>query len=888
MSISKIDSKKVLLVDGSSLAFRMFFALERTGLTAPDGRPSWAVFGFLKALLEVIIKEKPSIILTAFDASGGTFRSEKFDFYKANRPDQMPEALAQQWPEIQRALRLIGLPVFEMKNWEADDILGTFSHQASQSGLEVLILSGDRDIFQLVSDKISALYPTNTGIQVFKTDDVQQKMGVRPDQIVDFKALSGDTSDNIAGVSGIGEKTAQKLLEKFDTLDNIYSNLGQVDSKSVRDKLEKDRQSAFDSQFLAKIRLDCPVDFDWAKNIEQHELQTDTEGLKKFVSDYKLNSLEKLLPAVFDVLGQNKDILENRVTVPKIDQSQHKITHELQNTVELTELQKVLIDLDSAQEIAVHIDFSDSVFELAFWKNKDTMIVLDYNFRGQIGFGWLEQIFIQINKFKKVYTHDYKELSRFLLQQKLVPFTALDVVLGAYLENSAQKFDWSDLVQTYLSDLDSVENLNQTLQTLILGQKIWDVSPEKIRELWTTQESPLAVVLAKMQNNGIYLDKAQLTLISAEMLAGMADLEIKIWEELGEQVNLNSTKQLGPILVKKGFKLGKTKGGSLSTDRSTLDKLLLVDNTDLIKNIIEHRTLAKLQSTYTENLISFIDSDDQRLHGEFKQTVAATGRLSSINPNLQNIPIKNADYGKLIRSCFAAETGNVILSADYSQIELRFLAHFSEDPVLIETFRLGQDVHSRTAAEIFEIPIEQINSAQRRLGKTLNFALVYQQGAFATAEMLDISQKQATEFIQKYFEKFPRVKPFVEEVLENARQNGFVETFWGRRRYFKNLKSSQVMLRKMEERAAFNAVLQGSNADLIKFAMLRIQSKLDTEFKTGKLILQVHDELLLETAVEDLEEVQKMVIVEMELDQPLRVPVLVEAGHGANWALSKG
>ncbi len=894
------SNKKVLLIDGSSLAFRMYFALERTSLTAPDGRPSWAIFGFLKALMEVIIKEKPTVIITAFDAKGKTFREEKFDYYKANRPTEMPEDLALQWPEIIKALKLIGMPVIEYAGLEADDIVGTLSNIATTSNWETLILSGDRDTFQLVNKSVQVLYPGQKGLDKYDTEGVKTKMGVYPDQIIDYKALAGDSSDNISGIKGIGDKTAVNLLNEFKTLDQIYKNLDNI-KPAVKLKLETGKQDAMDSKYLAEIKLDCKeVEFDFTK--EDHRPKPDSVGLKKFVDEYKLTSLQKMLPHVLEVLGSEKlDLFEEEkmAEVDLIENKKQSFEVKIIPTEEKKVVEKALLGISKSSLLGVYLSFQDKeLFSIGIsYEHEDKQIGLEFNLSQGLEIGLSEQELIELianflaTHRQTIYWWDIKQAYKILSKYNLkLEGTNLDVLLGSYIENSTQKLDLKTLVETKLGITDFKPQAGfESVYVLLLGKNLESNLVKSLHKLWLEIENPLAMVLAKMELNGVYLDQKQLESISKELADYIQKYEKEIKTELGNpEINIASTQQLGQALAAKGYKLGKTSGGGVSTDRGTLDKLLLGDESGLIAKIIEHRTLSKLKSTYTDTLVKMIDPKDKRLHGEFNQTIAATGRLSSANPNMQNIPIKNAQYGKLIRSCFASEVGNTLIAADYSQIELRFLAHFSKDPVLLESFEKGQDVHARTAAELFEIPLDSVTGEQRRLGKTLNFALVYQQGAYATAQMLGISNKEGVEFMKKYFQKLPRVKPYVDEVLEKAKQDGFVETFWGRRRYFKNLNSPAVMLRKIDERAAFNAVLQGSNADLIKIAMINLQNRFEKEKLEAKIILQVHDELVVEVKESLAEKVKKIMLQEMVLDQPLIVPIVVEAGIGKNWAECKG
>jgi len=488
----------------------------------------------------------------------------------------------------------------------------------------------------------------------------------------------------------------------------------------------------------------------------------------------------------------------------------------------------------------------------------------------------------------------------------ILPIQSLDLMIASYVENSSVPGDLGSQAKLNLNqdlgalrvpnvsndifgdqmDTKSRGQLAKRMEVMLqLGSDYLDHLPPQLRSLWLDIENPIAVILAKMELGGVHLDRNKLQEVSTELINKAQVLETQIKQTLeSPDVNLNSPQQLGVALTKIGFDLSKstTKGGKVSVDKEVLDSLAVKDTTGIINQISEYRTLTKLSSTYTVNFLAQLDSTS-RLHGEYDQVKVATGRLSSSNPNLQNIPIRNPEYGPLIRSCFTAKEGYVLVGADYSQFELRILAHFSGDPKLIEAFGLNQDIHARTASEIFVVPIEEVTKEQRRVGKTLNFALVYQQGVFATANQLGIDQKEAKTFIETYFVTFARVKPFVEEVLTFAKANNYVVTYLGRRRFFQNLDSPTVIIRKAEERAAFNAVLQGSNADLIKKAMIRIDHEIASNGLDAHLVLQVHDELVLEVRADQAEQVRQIVVAAMEDGQPLQVPIVVDSGIGANW-----
>ena len=502
------------------------------------------------------------------------------------------------------------------------------------------------------------------------------------------------------------------------------------------------------------------------------------------------------------------------------------------------------------------------------------------------------------------FVYDLKAFSKELSVLGInLPAKIYDILLGCYVKNSNDKNDFESIVESEL-EIDFTErsegndlNFEQTTNTFLLqkakfslqlGEKYLQEIKEPQLNLWKNIESPLAPILGQMEAVGVYIDNQKLKEISLELKTKSLEYEGKILEKLNDpSLNINSTKQLPESLIKAGFDLKKASSkGKISTDKETLDNLKKDDPTGVISDILQYRTVSKLFSTFTESFLSQLDTNS-RIHGIYSQAQVPTGRLSSNSPNLQNIPIKNPIYGPMIRSTFSSPEGFILVGADYSQFELRLLAHFSKDPVLLETFELNQDTHARTAAEIFEVPIEQVTLSQRRVGKTLNFALIYQQGPYATSIQLGIEQKEAKSYIEKYFTRFSKVKPYIEETIENARKNGYVQTLYGRRRYFKNLNSKMAIIRKADERAAFNALLQGSNADIIKIAMVNIHRRLEKESLPAKIILQVHDELVLECGQKYADTVKEILITEMQINQPLLVPIEVNAGSGKNWNLLK-
>jgi DNA polymerase I len=850
-----MSKKKLLLVDGSNLLFRSYFAFQRSGLTTSDGRPSSAVFGFVRLLIDAITKEMPEEVFVAWDPKGGTFRDKEFEYYKANRPDEMPEDLLVQLPEVFRVIDYFGIKQKFMEGFEADDLIGTLAVKAQKKNWKVLVYSGDRDLFQLVNEDINCLYPSRKGgLELYGEKEVVVKMGVTPSQIIDYKGLAGDTSDNIKGVPGVGEKTAQKLLAEYGTFDGVFENKDKITPAGLQKKIIENEQLARDSYYLATVKTDVDIDLDLDT---LHPFDVDEKNLNEFITEYGLKSLQKTLPLLLQKYGQKVEIKP-----PEIKLQVPKKSKKLWNG-EINELIGVS---------RVGIGFGDDTW-LGFVK-------AGVEYYGKI---------VDLEKFCSEYhgevvVYDVKTLKK---QYKYLPDTVIDTMLGIYIWNSSVKNNVIDLLDEIgYADENKIEYSG--LQMLWVADYLTSEMDKSRQDLWIKLETQVALVLSDMEQNGVYIDKKKLSELNETLEKKKLEYTKLIQSQLGrEDFNINSTQQLAAVLDEAGFKLGKkNKNGSFSTKADILEKLAETDETGLINNILEYRTITKLHSSFTDTFLQALDGES-RLHTEYGQTVVATGRLSSKNPNLQNIPIRHDEYGPLIRSCFAAQEDRVVVAADYSQIELRCLAHVSKDEILIDAFKKDQDIHSRTAAEVFGLDIEKVDKNMRRLGKTLNFALVYQQGAFATARQLGITTAEAKEFTEKYFNKFPKVKPLIEKTLENAREIGYVETIWKRRRYFNNLQSGNALLRSGEERAAFNAVLQGSGADIVKFAMIRIQRKLRELKIDALMVMQVHDELVFEVGKKDVDKLVEMIQGEMQLGQPLLVPLKIDIGVGENWSECK-
>lgn len=898
------------------------------------GIPTWATYGFLKALFDLLDKTKPKAIAAAYDCKEPTFRHKAYEEYKANRPEEMPEELSTQWPYIREGLESFEIPIYELPGYEADDVIGTLAKKASASGQNVLILTGDRDAFQLINDKIKVLVPSKGELKEYGRQEVFDYWGIWPEQVIDFKSLCGDSSDNIPGVEGIGEKTAAKLLAEYGTLDNIFKNVTKVEQKGLQEKIIKGEKSALLSKKLATIHTSVPIDI----NLKDTHLNIpDTNKLTRFLQKLEFNSFVKRLPNVLAPFNEGKpfEIKDQGSQQLKLEDPIEKLkTPSLKTNITDTEedLDKFINELSNKNYICIDLETNsiDSMtceivgISLAcFKKEKPDLeksedisacyIPIGHNSGKQLK---SEQVLKELKpilenpkklKIAQNCKFEYEILKRYGID---LNENIYDTMLASYVSNPDEKHGLKDQTARILGfrmtkideligsgkkqlsmadiDIDRVAPYAIADATFTLElAKYYKANLEKsLTSVLEGIENPLIPVLANMELDGVRIDTKFLKELSNEITKKACELEEKIFKAAGEPFNINSPQQLGKILFDK-LKLeheGKiTKTGQYSTDARTLEALAHHDKTKIVENILEYRQLTKLISTYTDSLPEQIDKKTGNIHCDFNQTITTTGRLSSSNPNLQNIPIRS-ELGRKIRKAFVSSFDHgLILSADYSQIELRILAHMSEDPVLIKAFKAGEDIHKRTAMEIYDVSEDKVTPEARSHGKTLNFALIYQQGAFATARQLAISQKEAQDFIDKYFQTFKKVKPFFENLLKHAKKKSYVETMYGRRRYFKNLNVKNKALQREDERAACNAPLQGTAADIMKLAMIKVYKELKEKEYKSKLILQVHDELVLDVYPEEKEKIEKVVKEAMELNQPLKVPLVVNMSWGKDW-----
>lgn len=937
------NSKTLILIDGHALAYRSFFALERTGMKTKSGQPTWAVYGFFTALFDLLKKVRPDAMAVSFDMGRKTFRTEVFEEYKANR-ESMPDSLRSQMNFLHEGLNAMDIPIYQLENYEADDIIGTIATQAKALGHKTFILTGDRDSFQLIDKEgyIKVLIPSKGELKEYDWEQVFERMGVYPNQIVDFKALSGDSSDNIPGIKGIGEKTACKLLNEYQTLENILQNIEKIKGASLQKKLTEGVEIAQKSQFLAKIDIKSPINFDF----EQSKLSAlDTHKIGDFFQKMEFLSLMRQIPKLqlhFKIQDEIKEKLPNlqqkdaqlslfneiENSIPKIPEFNYKIIQNQQDFEEfLNKLSKInLFALDTettspepqnAKLVGLSISFDNNfIFENGGFNSKNDThnpenyyIPLSHTEGEQLELSYvlktLKPIFENKNTAKILQNakFDINILKNYDIDLKNI---AMDTMLASYITDPARKhglkqqaFSLLGLTMSPIEELigkgknaitmDKVEIKKagqyaamDSFATLELCKFYAKNLDDSLKKLLYDIELPLVDVLADMERTGVNLDTAYLKQISEETKTQIDTLEEKIYKEAGETFNVNSPKQVGDILFEKMMlPAGKKTKTGYSTSSDVLENL--AKDYEIARLILEQRHLSKIKSTYMDALPLLVCKDN-RIHTSFNQAITTTGRLSSSNPNLQNIPIRT-ELGNRIRAAFTpANEDYIILSADYSQIELRLLAHFSGDEALRKAFLDGMDIHTATAASVFGVDIKDVTKEMRYKAKAVNFGIIYGQTSYGLSTAINITPAEAKTFIDKYFETYPQIKQYIDNSIKIAHQQGFIETMYKRRRYLKEeLASSNRMVREFAERAAMNAPLQGTAADLIKLAMIELHSKLKKEKLKSKMIIQVHDELVLEVAKDELEQIKKLVQEAMELGQPLSVPLDIDIQTGKSW-----
>ena len=851
--------KKVLLIDGNNILHRAYHGLPL--LKTSDGRYTNAVFGFLKMLHKMESDEKADYIAICFDKGKNTFRHRKFADYKAQRKPADPE-LAEQFPLIREVLGLNGYLCLESDEYEADDILGTLAKKAASEGMDAVIFSGDKDLLQVLGDHITVVSGKKqlTDFMVNTEDTFREKYGIAPIRLIDLKGLMGDTSDNIPGVRGVGEKTALKYLTAYESLENFYDHIDDLPKNKTREKLEEDRDNAFLSKELATICTEVPLDITWNDMIPREK---DYDKLMSLYRDLEFKGMLKELEE-----EKPKDLFSDNLFDLAVQERPFDIS--VENTTEF---------LKSADKVSVLLD-GDNVY---FATEDRQCISLNLNHH-------LDEIqTILSDSGISKYCADLKGIYHFCLRNGLeINHIADALEILAYLDDSdLSSYQPGQLSFRYLKHDTYLFDDERVYAETALIFDLCDMLRSRLTEkgcldLYLDVELPLVRVLADMEYQGIRVECSALNEMSESLGKQIDKVADRIYEYAGEKFNLNSTQQMATILFEKlDLPKGKKTKRGYSTNTEVLEGLK--DIHPIAGEILNYRMLSKLKSTYTDAIGKLISPETGHIHTKFLQTVTTTGRLSSADPNLQNIPVRVEEGRKIRKAFFASDDEHILLAADYSQIELRLLAHFSADPVLIDSFVTQEDIHRRTAGEIFGVPLEDVTSDMRRAAKTVNFGIIYGMSSYSLGNDLGVTRKTAQDYIDHYFARYPNVKNYLDQTILDAREKGYAVTLMGRRRFLPDISSKNFNLRSFAERTAMNTPLQGSAADIIKLAMVKLFDALNEKQLKSKLILQVHDELIIDCLKSELDEVKALLKDIMEHCVSLRVPLTVDMKAGENW-----
>ena len=901
-------SKTLILIDGHALAFRQFFALERTGMKNSDNQPTWAVYGFFKAIFDLLSKIQPDSIAVTFDVSHHTFRTEMYEEYKANR-ESMPDALHTQLELICQGLQAFDIPIYTRPGFEADDLIGTISARAKELGHKTLILTGDQDSFQLVDEEgfIKVLIPSKGELMEYNWNRVYDKLGVYPNQVIDYKGLRGDTSDNIPGIKGIGEKTAQKLLAEYGTLDNVLEHCEEITQNSLREKLVNGKEIAKLSQKLATIIRDVDIDFDFDKaEVVLPDINKVSEFLRGMQFYSFIKNINKIL-ASFNSSGVNTaeakteiPILEQKVSVQEETGQLGLFTQAIKETVADIDFKCKILNAEDEVNNLVS-DIKTKRFAINTYSDKSEIFGFSISTGNDDNYfvpaKYIEKIkpLLEDEAVKKVF-YDAKR-NYYILKENGITLSGIDydVLLASYVKDpnrshliESQSLDFINHIMPEKKEVTKellASGCNYACEEAYAIYNLAEYWRENLSEaekkLVNDIEIPLTTVLAKMEYTGVAIDTGYLKSLSDYMTEKLAELEDFIYQLAGGPFNINSPKQVAEVLFDR---LGiKSKKRKRSTSAEILEEL--ANEYEICDFILQHRKFSKLRSTYTDSLPTLISKRDGRIHTTYNQATTVTGRLSSSNPNLQNIPIRSEE-GNKIRNAFCPQDREnyLMLSADYSQIELRLLAHVADDEHLIEAFTNNIDVHTLTASKVFGVPIEEVTKDMRRKAKAVNFGIVYGQSKYGLAKSLNISNDEAGDFIEKYFQAYPKISQYMTDKIDFVHENGYVETLYGRRRYLgAELASANYQIREFAERAAINQPLQGTAADLIKMAMIEVDKKLSEKNMKSKMVMQVHDELVFEAEKTELEDLKELVLECMELGQPFKVPLDVDINYGESW-----
>lgn len=876
-------NKTLVIIDGNSIINRAFYALPE--MSNKEGLKTNAIYGFTNMLLKIIDTYNPTHISVAFDRKAPTFRHIEFKEYKAGRK-KMPDELREQFEPLKDLLDKFNIHRLEIDGYEADDIIGTVSKIAEDNGFKVYIVTGDKDAIQLASNKTTTLI-TKKGVgevEEYDYDSVIEKYEMTPTQFIDLKGLMGDKSDNIPGVPGIGEKTGIKLIKEFSSIEGIFDNIDSIKG-STKKKLEENKELAIMSKKLATIIRDVPVEF----NLE--ELEYGNYNTKDILDVFKYLGFTSLIPRIGS-LDESEDIVnEANVEISKledIDEFINKVKENNELIIKTVTREGNILD-KRIKYIFLSVDGKK-----IYYVEENSIHKLEYIFTSN-----------EIKKLGYNLKDDYISLKPYGIKLENIYF---DITIAEYLIDSmsSTSYECSAIAMKYLTkkvktkeellgkgvkakkyqDLSFEELSSHISQIIDTVKSVMPIMEENLKEsnmdgLLYHVEMPLVEVLADMEYEGVKVDKEKLNELGSQFKEIIKKLESEIYKISGEEFNINSPKQLGVILFEKlGLPVIKKTKTGYSTNAEVLDKLK--DQSPIIDKIIEYRQIVKLNSTYVEGLLSIINPIDGRIHSSFNQTITTTGRISSTEPNLQNIPVK-LEMGRNIRKVFISDKGCKLVDADYSQVELRVLAHMSQDETMIDAFKHNEDIHTKTASQVFNVSMDEVTSKQRSDAKAVNFGIVYGKSDFGLSEDLNIPVKQAKEYIENYFNKYNKIKEFMDNIIEDASSNGYVTTILNRRRYIPEIKSSNFMLRNAGKRAAMNAPIQGSAADIIKIAMINVYKKLEENNLKSKLILQVHDELIVEAVDSEIDIVKKIVKDDMENAVCLDVNLDVDLNIGDSW-----
>lgn len=890
--------KKLVLIDGHSIMFRAFYGMP-LAMTAPDGVHTNAVYGFLAIMRKIIEEEQPDYIAVAFDRPTPTFRHEKYADYKGNRSAAPPE-FHEQMPLIRDLLHSMGIRYIEMDGWEADDILGTLSRRGEEDGMEVALVSGDRDLLQIATDKTEIILPKTKGGQTtyerYHAKDVSETMGVTPLEFIDMKALMGDSSDNIPGLPGVGPKTASAIIAKYHSIENAFEHVDEIKPKKAQNAMREHFDLAVLSKDLATIRTNAPVDISFdelALGDIYNEKAYEMFRRLQFKSLYGLFEKEKSEPSGDVEVSVISDMQE---AIPVLEEAVRIANEKGDVGIDFVTEKRVLY--------AAGLAFEDKCFGFPVCDSISEEFLLSYFLKITGGSG-------------RIGSACAKEIQKLLHISNAARF--YDCVIGAYLIDPLKSdWDYDDVANGYLKTpvksreeligkkgpaswiserTKKGENRKTTFDNLAVtaglaaftGLKSIDpvlkkLGEEGMSQLYLDVEMPLTAVLASMENEGILTSREELARYSEMLGKRTGELTEEIYREAGEEFNINSPKQLGVILFEKLMLPGakKTKTG-YSTAADVLEKL--APSHKIVANILEYRTYSKLKSTYADGLQANIEPDG-RIRTTFNQTITATGRLSSTDPNLQNIPMRE-DLGRRIRKCFRPSEGCVFVDADYSQIELRVLAHMSGDEKLIDAYRQAKDIHAATASQVFHVPFDEVTDQMRRNAKAVNFGIVYGISSFGLSHGLSISRYEAQEYINDYFRTYPKIKAFLDGLVKSAKETGYARSLFGRKRPVPELKASNFMQRSFGERVAMNSPIQGTAADIIKIAMIRVSDRLRKEGMRSRLILQIHDELLIEAPHDEAEKAAQILEEEMKAAAKLDVVLETDCHIGTDWYEAK-